>query len=130
MNKRQTGTGNNGLLKLATPTSGSGNGPESLPVRPLINQFNKDNNNPERRHSSYDPSAANGKSARVSCRTASANGSTAAQQTSAININGLPDPFNSSRINPSSVYSSQESLHRGTSGNNGTPLRPNSSTGM
>ena len=50
-----------------------------------------------------------------------------------ININGLPDPFSgsgsvssSNRINPSSVYSSQESLHRGS----GTPLRPNSSTGM
>ena len=54
---------------------------------------------------------------RVSCR----NGG----QPSAININGLPDPF-SGRINQStSLYSSQESLHRG----NGTPLRPTSSTG-
>ena len=52
LNKRQTG--NNGLLKLATPTSASGS--ESLPVRPLINQFNKE---PERRHSSYDPTGNN-----------------------------------------------------------------------
>ena len=129
LTKRQNGVGSNGLLKLATPTSG----PESLPVRPLINQFNKEQQ-PERRHSSYDP-AANGKSTRVSCRTASANGSSnggvtangsaVQQQTaSAININGLPDPF-SNRMS-GSVYSSQESLHRGGSG---TPMRPNSSTG-
>lgn len=134
LNKRQTG--NNGLLKLATPTSTSG--PESLPaVRPSdfqskINQFNKE---PERRHSSYDPAGSN--KTRVSCRSGSsqpaAGQSQAGQQaaSASININGLPDPFSggltgsSNRINPSSVYSSQESLHRGS----GTPLRPNSSTG-
>ena len=128
LNKRQTG--NNGLLKLATPTSASGS--ESLPVRPLINQFNKE---PERRHSSYDPAGSN--KTRVSCRSGSsqpaAGQSQAGQQaaSASININGLPDPFSggltgsSNRINPSSVYSSQESLHRGS----GTPLRPNSSTG-
>ena len=134
LNKRQTG--NNGLLKLVTPTSTSG--PESLPaVRPSdfqskINQFNKE---PERRHSSYDPAGSN--KTRVSCRSGSsqpaAGQSQAGQQaaSASININGLPDPFSggltgsSNRINPSSVYSSQESLHRGS----GTPLRPNSSTG-
>lgn len=104
LNKRQNGNGNNGLLKLATPTSGTG--PESLPaVRPLINQFSKE---PERRHSSYDPK----------------NPRKVGSNTAAININGLPDPF-SNRIS-TSVYSSQESLHRGSGG---TPLRPNSSTG-
>lgn len=115
------------MLKLATPTS---SGPESLPVvgrltGALLSHFesNRLKNEPERRHSSYDPArqAPAGTGVRVSCR---AGGQQQQQPSSAININGLPDPF---RLNgqSTSVYSSQESLHRGT----GTPLRPTSSTG-
>ena len=126
LNKRQN---SGGLLKLVTPT---GSGPESLPIvgrltGAILNQFDRGNNKePERRHSSYDSStnsrnglsSSSGSNNRVSCR--------AGGQPSAININGLPDPF-SGRINQStSLYSSQESLHRGGSG---TPLRPTSSTG-
>lgn len=110
LNKRQNiNGGSNGLLKLASnpPSSTSTSGPESLPVRPLINQFNKE---PERRHSSYDPTIKRHQK-----------GQNLISSAAAININGLPDPF-SNRI-----YSSQESLHRG--GGSGTPLRPGSSTG-
>ena len=93
LNKRQN---SNGLLKIAT------SGPDSLPVRPLVKE-------PERRHSSYDP-----KSRPIGAPVKQPG-------TSAININGLPDPFSNK------IYSSQESINRST--NNGTPLRPNSSTG-
>jgi len=127
LNKRQN---SNGLLKLVTPTSG----PESLPIvgrltGAILNQFDRGNNKePERRHSSYDSStnSRNGPSgSRVSSRASGG-------QPSAININGLPDPFSgrieSGRVGinqSTSLYSSQESLHRGS----GTPLRPTSSTG-
>ena len=95
LNKRNSqNAGGNGLLKIAT------SGPDSLPVRPLLKE-------PERRHSSYDPK--------------SRPGPVKQQPQSAININGLPDPFSNK------IYSSQESINRST--NNGTPLRPNSSTG-
>ena len=78
-------------------------GPDSLPVRPLVKE-------PERRHSSYDP-----KSRPIGAQVKQPGAS------AAININGLPDPFSNK------IYSSQESINRST--NNGTPLRPNSSTG-
>ena len=99
LNKRNSqNSGGNGLLKIAT------SGPDSLPVRPLLKE-------PERRHSSYDPKS----------RPSLGNGPVKQQPQSAININGLPDPFSNK------IYSSQESINRST--NNGTPLRPNSSTG-
>ena len=55
LNKRQNSGG--GLLKLVTPTSG----PESLPIvgrltGAILNQFDRGNKEPERRHSSYDSS--------------------------------------------------------------------------
>ena len=56
LNKRQN-SGGGGLLKLVTPTSG----PESLPIvgrltGAILNQFDRGNKEPERRHSSYDSS--------------------------------------------------------------------------
>jgi hypothetical protein len=141
---RRNNANSNGLLKLVAPPTG----PESLPVvvgsqqQPIgniigrltssvLNQFdnNRLNKEPERRHSSYDAATSRtGYTSTSVSRISSRTSAGPATGPSAININGLPDPFGTGLrpINHSgtgSVYSSQESLHRGT-----TPLRPTSTT--
>ena len=153
--RRQNINGGTGPLKLA-PSAGPESLPVTshnvrLTGPPVVNANSAiygDNLNtrlikePERRHSSYDSSTSRSHSiggssgstvSRISTRNSGGTGNTTltpgvTSGPGAININGLPDPFGgpSLRSMAGSVYSSQESLHRGNGST--TPLRPTSTT--